>query len=240
MTEAEWLACDDPERMLPVLRRRASQRRFRLFAAACCRRVWDCVPPLDSQEAVEVAERYADNHANRGNLVAARRAAKSPRETQGWDGGMGCAWATTDWSAWRAANAAARMAAAAPPPSARLKAVSSRSPGHTTRREAKAASGRSREVECVGQCNLLRCIFGNPFRPASLDLPWLTPTVISLAQAAYSERLMPSGELDVARLAVLADALEEAGCTDAKILEHARRPRHFRGCWLLDAVLGKA
>ena len=50
----------------------------------------------------------------------------------------------------------------------------------------------------------------------------LTPTVIALAQAAYDERLMPSGELDPARLAVLSDALEEAGCDDAGILNHLR------------------
>jgi hypothetical protein len=42
-------------------------------------------------------------------------------------------------------------------------------------------------------------------------LKWLTPTVLSLAQAAYDE-LLPNGALDPARLAVLSDALEEAGC----------------------------
>ncbi len=42
-------------------------------------------------------------------------------------------------------------------------------------------------------------------------------------------------------LPVLADALEEAGCTGAEILEHLRSPgRHARGCWALDLLLGKA
>ena len=47
---------------------------------------------------------------------------------------------------------------------------------------------------------------GNPFCRASADPACLTPTVVSLAQAAYDERILPSGELETARLAVLADA----------------------------------
>jgi hypothetical protein len=63
---------------------------------------------------------------------------------------------------------------------------------------------------------------------------------VSLAQAAYDERNLPSGHLDNARLAVLSDALEEAGCTDADILSHLRSPGlHVRGCWALDLVLAK-
>jgi hypothetical protein len=83
-------------------------------------------------------------------------------------------------------------------------------------------------------------IFGNPFRPAAFDPRWLTPAVISLAQPAYDERLRPTGHLDGARLAVLADALEEAGCSDPAILGHLRGPGpHVRGCWVLDRLLKK-
>jgi hypothetical protein len=64
--------------------------------------------------------------------------------------------------------------------------------------------------------------------------------VSSLAQAAYDVRLLPSGELDAARLAVLSDALEEAGCTDGALLSHLRGPGpHVRGCWAVDLILGK-
>jgi hypothetical protein len=88
---------------------------------------------------------------------------------------------------------------------------------------------------------LVRDIFGNPFRPVTLDPSWLTPTVIGLAQAIYQERELPSGHLDPNRLAVLADALEEAGCTDADILIHCRGPEpHVRGCWVVDALLEKS
>jgi hypothetical protein len=86
-------------------------------------------------------------------------------------------------------------------------------------------------------------IFGNPFHHVSLDPAWLAwngGAAVKLSQAAYEDRLLPSGELDPARLAVLADALEEAGCADANILAHCRGPGpHVRGCWVVDLLLGK-
>jgi hypothetical protein len=88
--------------------------------------------------------------------------------------------------------------------------------------------------------SLVRDVFGNPFRPATCDPAWRTPDVLDLAQAAYEERHLPAGTLDAARLAVLADALEEAGCSNADILDHLRQPsEHVRGCWAVDALLGK-
>jgi len=65
-------------------------------------------------------------------------------------------------------------------------------------------------------------------------------TVRRLAEEAYEQRVMPAGTLDPARLAVLADALEEAGCTDADLLAHLREPGpHVRGCDVLDRLLGR-
>jgi hypothetical protein len=80
---------------------------------------------------------------------------------------------------------------------------------------------------------VIRCIFGNPFRPVTTNPKFLTPTVQSLAQAIYTERAFD-------RLPILADALEEAGCTNLDILNHCRQPGvHARGCWALDLVLGR-
>jgi hypothetical protein len=88
------------------------------------------------------------------------------------------------------------------------------------------------------QADLLREIFGNPFRPVSLDPAWATACAKGLAQTAYDERILPAGYLDPICLAILADALEEAGCHDAAILDHLRGPGpHVRGCWVMDAVL---
>jgi hypothetical protein len=91
------------------------------------------------------------------------------------------------------------------------------------------------------QCELIRDIFGLPhFRPVPLDPAWRTPTVAAVARAAYEERHLPSGHLDPAHLAVLADALEDAGCNQAELLGHLRGPGpHVRGCWALDLILGK-
>lgn len=86
------------------------------------------------------------------------------------------------------------------------------------------------------QAHLLRDIFGNPFRPVSVEPSWLTwhdAPVRKLAQAIYDERRFKD-------LPVLADALEDAGCGDAAILEHCRGPEpHARGCWVLDLILSK-
>jgi hypothetical protein len=84
--------------------------------------------------------------------------------------------------------------------------------------------------------DLLRDVFGNPFRPAAVAPTWLAwhgETVPKLAQSVYDERAFE-------RLPILADALEEAGCADAALLGHLRSPGpHARGCWALDLLLGK-
>jgi hypothetical protein len=85
-------------------------------------------------------------------------------------------------------------------------------------------------------CAVLRDLFGNPFQRPEINPLWLAArdgTVSGLAQGIYAE-----GAFD--RLPILADALEEVGCTDAALLGHCRSSqRHFRGCWALDTLLGK-
>jgi hypothetical protein len=98
----------------------------------------------------------------------------------------------------------------------------------------------ARVTKSAIRCLLLRDVFGNPFRPVTLDPAWRTPTVAALATAAYDERILPSGHLDANRLAVLADALEDVGCDNADILNHCRQGgEHVRGCWVVDLLLGK-
>jgi hypothetical protein len=56
----------------------------------------------------------------------------------------------------------------------------------------------------------------------------------------YEDRKMPEGTLDNARLAILADALLDAGCSDEDLIQHLRSPGpHVRGCWAVDRILGK-
>lgn len=95
----------------------------------------------------------------------------------------------------------------------------------------------------AGPADLLRCIFGNPFRPLSTqDASLLRKDglVVKHAQHAYEDRL-PEGMLDNKSLTVLADALDEAEPGPQDLLAHLRDPNgtHFRGCWAVDQVLGK-
>jgi hypothetical protein len=82
--------------------------------------------------------------------------------------------------------------------------------------------------------DLIHDTIGNPFRPLIFEPSWLTPTVLALGVIIYAERAFD-------RLPILADALEDAGCTDTTILDHLRGPGpHSRGCFALDLVLGKS
>jgi hypothetical protein len=82
-------------------------------------------------------------------------------------------------------------------------------------------------------CDLLRCVFGNPFRKPVFNKKWRTETVTALASGIYEERAFD-------RLPILADALEEAGCDDPPMLSHLRVPGpHCRGCWVLDLGFGE-
>ena len=207
MTEAEWLACSDPQKMLEFLQGKASERKLRLFAAACCRRSWPLLTDERSREAVEVAERYADGIGNARGLRFA----------------FSCA---ADAFAYAAsAHTADAQAAAGAANAARPEA------GYY----ARYVTPRK---EHPGP---LRDLFGPlPFRPVTVSPGWQTPQVVAQAQAAYDERELPAGTLDPTRLAVLADALEEAGCADQTVLEHLRGAGpHVRGCWAVDLLLGK-
>jgi len=83
------------------------------------------------------------------------------------------------------------------------------------------------------QAALLRDIFGNPFRPVTLDREKVTPTVVTLAQGMYESR-------DFSAMPILADALEDACCDYGGVLDHCRsNGPHVRGCWVVDAVLNK-
>jgi hypothetical protein len=93
-----------------------------------------------------------------------------------------------------------------------------------------------REVDnfMASHTRLLREIFGNPFRPVSLNPTWHTTNVLALVQAIYDDRAFE-------RMPILGDALEDAGCDNADILNHCRQPgEHVRGCWVVDLILGKS
>jgi hypothetical protein len=227
MTEEEWLACSDPRPMLEFLRDKASDRKLRLFACACCRRIWSLIVGDKERRAVEAAEEYAD------------QACSSERLKKEWDAegvtavGHAIDGATAMNAEWGAAWAARNMVEAVtdrnlllllPPSSGDIKAWA------TARLERKQSSEHT--VRTI-QATHLRDIFSNPFRPVTFDLSWRTLSVVRLAQTIYDERSSD-------KMPDLGDALERSGCHDEALLNHCREPgEHVRGCWVVDLALGK-
>jgi hypothetical protein len=220
MTEGQWLASDNVFEMLEFLEPTASGRKFRLLAVSFCRRVWELITDQGSRDTLEIAERCADGDASKEQLGAAWRAAGIDRKARlaGSENAVPSAvWAAVSddpsVAVWDACWHSCRATNLAGP------------------------NDRTQTDACIG---LVRDVFGNPFRPPRFEPASRTPIVASLAQSAYEERILPSGELESARLAVLADALEDAGCTDGDILSHLRSAGpHVRGCWAVDLILGK-
>ena len=64
-------------------------------------------------------------------------------------------------------------------------------------------------------------------------LTWQAGLIPQFARLIYDERRFEE-------MPVLADALEDAGCSEDDLLSHCRHhPRHTRGCWVLDALLAR-
>jgi hypothetical protein len=252
MDEAEWLEGEDMRRMLHHARlaRRASDRKLRLLAVACCRLVNALLTDARSRAAVEAAEGSAEGLASGEELHAAHAGAgRALDDASPTLGKIGCS------------GHAAALFAADPSPVLAAKRVAESvrqaawvaagfSTGHRLggaefdaqfdflRAVGADAEAKVRAAEIhQARLLLLRDILGNPFRPVTLAPAWRTPDVLSLAEAAYEQRTLPAGTLEPEGLALLADALEEAGCDNADLLGHLRGPGpHVRGCWALDLV----
>jgi hypothetical protein len=255
MTEAEWLECTDPRKMLEFLRGKASERKLRLFACACCRHIWDLLTDARSRTAIDVAEQFADGFANPQALLEASNSAwvvakemiasywaasgVDPHADPNFMDGIydhclaapaACAAAYTSMSdlGWVASichyACQAKVQAASPG-------------GAAATAESVASRDEAQRAEWTAQAALLRDLFDlHPFRPVTIAPSWLAwndGTPVRLAKAIYESRAFD-------RLPILADALEEARCDNADILNHCRQPGpHVRGCWVIDLLLGK-
>jgi hypothetical protein len=236
MTEAEWLACTDPEPMLEFLRGKASERKLRLFACACVRTVWHLLDAR-SRNLVDLSERFADGVATRQQVASARKQQKadyrnryradiakavSEQSAFGWAFG----WDIAHYTLRAKSSDAARLAVRGFAVACRTGLLSDGSQGY-------------RPVAS------LHDLFGNPFRPSAPLTPavlnWNDATVPRIAQSIYDARRLPAGTLDTGHLAILADALLDAGCDDEELIQHCRSAGpHVRGCWAVDAILGKS
>jgi hypothetical protein len=197
--------------MLEFLRTggKLSERKARLFAAACCRRIGHFLDE-GQRKAVEQAEWYAERATGRWYPAGGVVGRVSPD----------------------AASAASAAVYAAYPDG---------DPGvvATYAAAALASADADFDAERGAQAALLRDIFGSPFRPprvAPSVLSWNDGTIVKLASAVYEERDFTQG-----RMGVIADAMEEAGCTDQQVLSHLREQgvHHVRGCFVVDLLLGR-
>jgi hypothetical protein len=276
LTEAEWLSSKIPRAMLMALEERAKareiDRKLRLFACACVRRVWHLLDDPRCRMAVEVAERYAEGLAGREELDTASDTSSDAAGDIYQSGGLHAADVArindpqrnrsdagvvfgekAEERAWHAAKAAHRLTArkvgnqrtkevfeggawVAALSASRFASDAMAGVAELRAREAafEASIVSGRFYQDPWQSDLLRCLFGNPFRPVDFDPTWRSPASVALAQAIYQDRsfdLMPT----------LADVLEGAGCDASAVLDHCRSSpgEHARGCWVVDALLGK-
>lgn len=163
MTEAEWLTATNPMPMLEFLFGKASERKLRLFACACCRNIWDLLTDEASRRVVEIVEGVADGMISKLQLPLAN------------DNMM----------------AAIRTHLFGPPYAAASTAHLLPHGVRNACYHAACRIGDNIGVslsEQNRQCQIMHDIFGNPFRPLALNPSWLTSTVVALASGIYADR----------------------------------------------------
>jgi hypothetical protein len=232
MTEAEWLACDDPIEMLKYLRGPhslreevsgiftylvevdapglTSKRKLRLAACACCRRIWHLLCDRRSQELIETNEQFAEGIASAEHLAFAHIKASEAYESAKSVLYSEAAKAVLGLREWLDVE--------------RLRPIRD-----VIRRELSESYVRP---ELIAQSDLIRDVVGNLFRPVIIAPEWHTDTAIIFARQMYESR-------DFSAMPILADALQDAGCDNTEILNHCRADEvHVRGCWIVDLLLG--
>jgi hypothetical protein len=326
MTEEAWRSCDDPVPLLHFLRGKGTDRRWRLFAVECCRRIDDRIVDERSRRAVEVAERYAEGRATEEELAGARAGAQAARDeakrveysteaeedfrltpryaaacrdlfaSEAARGAVGRDPRASDEepgtyeaSRWRPSHEWAvatvqyhyhaileetindpdveidEPAAG----SLRLTALG-KLDSFPHRPGVEAAAEAATFDELRAQCEILRDLFGDVLGPPGDEGGWLpfgedepamdwwrrraswwcrfpTPRRVTLRTEwlTWAGGLIPrlAREIDSEgaydRLPSLADALQEAGCDEPVILDHLRGGPHFKGCWVLDLLMGR-
>jgi hypothetical protein len=222
VTEGEWLTGTNPRDMLGPFWEGIHDRKLRLFAVAACRQTWHLLTDERSRQAVEAAEVVADggDKPEDDNMdldeLAEIAAAEMEEESLAWYAALAARWSVYTGFRYSVIEVVQN------------KVVYELLGGWR---------GVQEVVAPPLMAELLRDIFGNPFRPVALNAAWLSwadATVPRLAQVIYDERAFD-------HLPILADALEDTGCTDTTILDHCHGPGpHVRGCWVVDLILGKS
>lgn len=198
---------------------KASDRKLRLFACACCHRISHLITDVRSQKAVEITEQYADGLADRRQLLRARDAATEAK----------LKFNAPDQIVARRAASAVQHVTRNNAANATLCGVAD-----SSRAVNLEDTNHFNPSESEQQANLLRCIVGNPFHSPNPDISQLRleSRVTGVANAIYDQRNFDG-------LPILADALEDTGWNDFEMLAHCRdHGPHARGCWVIDLILG--
>lgn len=231
MNEQSWDASTSPRDLLEALRAGGSARKLRLYAVACCRLLGALLHKPAYRTAVDVAEAFADGGAAEAMLAVAQEECMSAGPEHGFVNSQ------VQWAAWKVVWHTGNEWTQDPP--ALIAAIDSTSAVlNVLYRGAHTASPDAVRTSVIAvtaaQTALVRCAFGNPFRPVEFDPAWRTSDAVALAQSMYNSR-------DFTAMPILADALQDAGCENEEVLTHCRAPGpHARGCWVVDGVLGKA
>jgi hypothetical protein len=158
MTEADWLACDDPKEMLYIWGTVQNRRKRRLFAVACCWRISHLLTEA-GENAVIAAEEFADGKISEHKLHDAWCGVGYPKDQKR-----------------RFASATARAASVSPRHDLSAHCAAS----------AENAVAK-KKAERLAQCELLREIFGNLFREVEVNPAWFTSTAVGLARGIYDD-----------------------------------------------------
>jgi hypothetical protein len=236
MTEEEWLTCEDPVDLFRAFQVEKYLRKTRLFFVAHCREQIEWLDEND-RDLVETSEQFAEESLPENERkVAFDRAAMDfyqlfadPEPTQS------------------RSNPISPMESHVLPSlseiGARLGEMRRKNAVRTSLLASLNEPGPfdyvcipidTTESDLPSLVSNIRCIFGNPFRPVTLNPAWLTSTVLALATGIYAERAFD-------RLPILGDALQDAGCENEDILNHCRSDGpHVKGCWVVDLLLCKS
>jgi hypothetical protein len=232
MREDAWIVSTRPSRLLNELKARRPAfvvRKARLLAVACCRRIWDLLIDDRSRRAIDALERFAVGDLSPEEMAAHAREAQAvpwdfPEISSTNHAAEAAALSVQELLAHQGSSLLTRAAGAA------YHAAHARGSSLHPGGRGQGWNDAIRAEE-VAQADLVREIFGNVCRPVEFDPAWRTSRVVDLARAIDASR-------DFDGMPALGDALEEAGCDLAEILDHSRRPGlHVRGCWALDLIL---
>jgi hypothetical protein len=226
MSGKAWQLSSDPRAMIVSLMDKGSKgrsRKLRLFAVACCRRHPQILACDRCREKLETAERFADGLATNAER---RRVAEGHCNHTAESG-------QARWCSAAAPVVTASAMDAAEFTSANVAYYAIEGIPQAIDGKLNPEWRRVYDREREAQVPLLRCIFGNPFRPVMFSPAWRTDTAVALARQMYEGR-------DFGAMPILADALQDAGCDSEDVLGHCRDPGpHVRGCWVADLVLGR-